>query len=223
MSTSRHSAIVLGLFALAACQSFNAPLPPQPQPAEPPAQPSPVEPPVAELPPEVPPPVQPPPKRFRLSAASTALVTQAQQQARGGDSVAATATLERALRIEPDNPLLWIQLGRLRLEENNPAQAHSMGRKALALATGDGIAQASAWKLVGAALRAQGRNQEAVEAENRASLLLDPLSEDNDRPSPSILSAEEQLLWTFRRGDDPTSSFAPSLAPSSAGGNAVPA
>ena len=78
-----------------------------------------------------------PPRQFHLSAASTALVAQAHTQAAGGDYGQAAATLERALRIEPDNPLLWIELGRVRLGENNPSQADALGRKALSLATGD--------------------------------------------------------------------------------------
>jgi predicted Zn-dependent protease len=83
----------------------------------------------------------------------------------------AAATIERALRIEPDNPLLWIELGQIRMGEGNPAQADSMGRKALALAIGDGQAQASAWRLIGDAMRARGRNQEAAEAYQRANAL----------------------------------------------------
>jgi penicillin-binding protein 1B len=43
----------------------------------------------------------------------------------------ATVSLERALRIEPNNPLLWIEMGRLRMDQRNYAQAESMGRKAL--------------------------------------------------------------------------------------------
>src|SRR5688572_17691833 len=154
---------VLGIALIAACQSFTTPLPPQPP--VPPSQPQPAPPPPVEQAPEPPPPEPPPVKRFRLSAASSSLVTQAQKQAKSGDTVAATATLERALRIEPANPLLWIELGRLRLNENNAAQADSMGRKALALATGDPKAQAAAWRLIADSLRARRRNQEASEAE----------------------------------------------------------
>ena len=43
-----------------------------------------------------------------------------------------------------------------------------MGRKALALATGDAAAQASAWHLIADSLRARGSNAEAAEAERRA-------------------------------------------------------
>jgi Flp pilus assembly protein TadD len=99
------------------------------------------------------------------------LVTQAHTQAGAGEFAAAGATLERALRIEPDNPLLWIELGRLQMQEGNAAQADGMGRKALALATGDAAAQASAWSLIADSLRAQGRNQEAADADRHATVL----------------------------------------------------
>ena len=74
-----------------------------------------------------------PQKQFRLGAASSALVKQARTQTGKGDFGAATATVERALRIEPDNPLLWIELGQVHLAEGNAPQAESMGRKAVAL------------------------------------------------------------------------------------------
>ena len=123
-------------------------------------------PPAQSAPPAEAPPA--PPRQFRVGAAAATLVEQAHRQAAGGDYVAATATLERALRIEPDNPLLWVELGRVRLSENNPAQADAMGRKALALATGDPSAQALAWRLSAEALRASGRNPEAADAERHA-------------------------------------------------------
>ena len=98
-------------------------------------------------------------------------MTQAHPQARSGDTAQAAATLERALRIEPENPLVWIELGRVRLGENNPAQADAMGRKALTLASGDAAAQSSAWRLIADALRARGDNGGAAEAERRAASL----------------------------------------------------
>ena len=44
-------------------------------------------------------------------------------------------------------------------------------RKALALATGDPQAQTSAWRLIAESLRALNRNDEAAEADRRASAL----------------------------------------------------
>ena len=85
---------------------------------------------------------------------------------------AASNALLRALRIEPSNPLLWIELGRIRQAEGNYAQADAMGRRALSLASGDPQTQAAAWNLIAESLRARRRNQEAAEAEQRAKDLL---------------------------------------------------
>jgi tetratricopeptide (TPR) repeat protein len=126
------------------------PVPVQPQPA-PPEQPSP-----------------PPPRQFHLGTASRALVAQAHAQAASGDFGQASATLERALRIEPDNPLLWIELGRMRLGAADAEAADGMGRKALSLGTGDPAAQASAWRLIADSLQARGRNAQAADAARRA-------------------------------------------------------
>src|SRR6202163_701275 len=118
--------------------------------------------PLAPVPP--PPPRAPPsPRENHLSPATRSLVTQSRALASHGDLDGASSTLDRALRIEPNNPLLWIELGRLRLVENDAHQAEGCGRKALALASGDRIAQAQAGRLLADALRAQRRNQEAIE------------------------------------------------------------
>jgi predicted Zn-dependent protease len=118
--------------------------------------------------PSPPSPRAPPPARENhLSAATRSLVTQARTQVAHGDLPAASSTLDRALRIEPNNPLLWIELGRLRLAENDAHQAEGCGRKALALASGDRSAQAQAGRLLADALRALGRNQEARDVESQ--------------------------------------------------------
>ena len=89
----------------------------------------------------------------------------------GGDFGLAAATIERAMRIEPENPLLWIELGRLRYTAGDYSQADSMGHKALALAAGDPRTQASAWRLIADSLRSRQRNAEAAEADKRANAL----------------------------------------------------
>ena len=116
-------------------------------------------------------PSPPPPaatRHYQLGSAASALVAQAHSRAAASDYVAATATLERALRIEPGNPLVWIELGRAQLAAGNPAQADSMGRKAVGLAEGDPSAQAAGWRLVADSLRARNRNPEAAAADARA-------------------------------------------------------
>jgi tetratricopeptide (TPR) repeat protein len=109
-----------------------------------------------------------PPKQFHLGPAALSLVSQAHKQSQSGDLAGAATTLERALRIEPNNPLLWIELGGVRLSENNGEQADSMGRKALALATGDPQAQSAAWRLIADSLRLRHRNAEAAQADQKA-------------------------------------------------------
>jgi len=171
MRTLTRFGALITIVALAACGS---PIPrPGPAPAGTPAPPSgtaqpepliPSQP--APTPPERPSP--PPTRQFHLGPASSALVAQAHTQANGADYGQAAATLERALRIEPDNPLVWIELGRVHLAANDAAQADAMGHKALALATGDPAAQSSAWHLIADSLRASGRNGEAAQAEQRA-------------------------------------------------------
>lgn len=162
--------VLIAIVSLAACGS------PIPRPAPPPAgTPSPGSAAPAPLIPSQPNPAPtperpapPPARQFHLGPASSALVAQAHAQAGGGDYGQAAATLERALRIEPDNPLVWIELGRVHLAANDAAQADAMGHKALALATGDPAAQSSAWHLIADSLRASGRNAEAAQAEQRA-------------------------------------------------------
>jgi Tfp pilus assembly protein PilF len=162
--------------ALTGCALSGPPLAPPgsavPAPGAGSAQPVPVPGQPAAPVPEPPPPYTPPPKQFRLGPATSALVAQAHRQSAGGDYGAAAATLERAQRIEPDNPLVWIELGRLQLSTNNAAQADAMARKALSLATGDPATQSSAWQLIAESLRARGRNGEAADAQRRADALV---------------------------------------------------
>jgi tetratricopeptide (TPR) repeat protein len=109
----------------------------------------------------------PPPRENHLSAATSSLVTQARALVSRGDLDSASSTLDRALRIEPNNPLVWIELGRLRLAESDAHQAEGCGRKALSLASGDRGTQAQAGRLLADALRAQRRNEEAIEVERQ--------------------------------------------------------
>ena len=175
MKTFRVLLLAAAAVSLAACQSlYGPPVSGSPKPSTPQSgtpQPSPPIPePEQPVPEPVPPPPPPPQKEFRLSAASAALVKQGRAQSLKGEYPAAIATLERAVRIEPDNPLVWLELGQTHLSARNAPQAESMGRKAVALATGNTSVQANAWRLVGDALRARGRDLDATEAYQRAAL-----------------------------------------------------
>lgn len=170
MAQAHHSlkfaaAVTTAVLLLSGCPA------PAPRPSPPP---SPVpSPPVSGAAPAIPPPgapatrPPPPPREHHLSPATRSLVEQARTLAAHGDFDGASSTLERALRIEPNNPLLWIELGRLRLTENDAHQAVGCGRKALALASGDPATQRQAGRLLADALRAEGRNQEARDIESQ--------------------------------------------------------
>jgi predicted Zn-dependent protease len=158
------------LTACAVPSPYEKPAPPAiPPEAPPPAQTQPGQPPstVEEPPQQLPPVVREP----TLGAASRALVSQAQTQMATKNYAIAASSLERALRIEPDNPLLWIELGKVRLAEGNNVQAENMGRKAVSMSVNAPRAQSSAWRLIAESFRARGKNIEAQEAQARAQSL----------------------------------------------------
>src|SRR5690349_12109153 len=158
--------LTLGLSACVAPRPFE-PRPDSPTPTDPGVQTQGATPPEVTNSPEP----LPPPKPHTLSPATKALVTQAQSQLAAGNDAQAASTLERALRIEPINPLTWIEMAKLRQEEGNPAQAENLAKKALSMATGDARAQANARRVIADAHRARGRNPEARDADARAEAL----------------------------------------------------
>jgi cytochrome c-type biogenesis protein CcmH/NrfG len=159
--------------ALAAC-SLPGPYRPEapaqrvadaPPPVEATPEPAPV---VAPPPPSAPlaelPPAQPA-KEFHLGPAAQSLVNQAHAQASRGELPAASTTLDRAIRIEPQNPLVWLEVARLRLSESDPRQAESCARKALTLGSASPSARIAAGHVLADALRAQHRDAEARDLE----------------------------------------------------------
>lgn len=142
---------------VAGCAAFPAaerPAPgPQPESGAGPAVPSelpPLPPETAPAPPgearPVPTPMPEPAPSYHPAGES--LVVQARREADLGNPALAGATLERALRIDGNNPWIWIELGHLRLAEVQPGAAASMARKALSLASRDPAARAAAAKLL---------------------------------------------------------------------------
>ena len=89
-----------------------------------------------------------PPRTFSSSPAVAILTKQANNQLTVGKAGRAAATLERALRIEPENPLLWLRLAEVNAQQGKKSQAASMARKALNLAPGDARLQARGQRLL---------------------------------------------------------------------------
>ena len=96
--------------------------------------------------------------------AVVALLDDADRNTAAGKRERAIASLERALRIEPKNPLPWHKLSRLRLEEKNWTQALALAKKSNVLATGNKVLQAENWKIIAQAAAALGDASGAAKA-----------------------------------------------------------
>jgi Tfp pilus assembly protein PilF len=68
------------------------------------------------------------------ATAAGALVLQGANERRAGDYRRAEATLERALRVDPSSPAVWLELARVRLAQGDFAQAEQLALKAESLA-----------------------------------------------------------------------------------------
>lgn len=100
-----------------------------------------------------------------------ALLEEAERQRTAGNLALAAAAVERALRIDPRDPLLRIRLGWLRLEQGDPFQAKELARMGVVYAGERDMVEADAWALIAAAERAIGNHVEAALAEQEAERL----------------------------------------------------
>jgi predicted Zn-dependent protease len=110
-----------------------------------------------------------PQKPARSGGAVVALLGQADRYRSSGDSSNEAATIERALRIEPNNARLWSRLSAIRLEQGRPQQTEQLALKSNALATGDRRLQATNWRLIARARWALNDSAGAHRAERKAS------------------------------------------------------
>lgn len=101
-------------------------------------------------------------------AVIVALLEHAETQANDGDLSASVATLERALRIEPRNPLLWHHLASVRLAQGEYSQAEQVAMKSNSMAIGSRKLQIKNWRLIAQAREQQGDTAGASQAERRA-------------------------------------------------------
>ncbi len=156
MATRTHTLTVALALLVAGCMApvyEPPPAPPVARPGTPLPAPAPGAVPDTPAPaPEPPPPIPAPPPP-PSSGATAALLQQGRQQAAAGDYAMATSSLERALRINPRDAELWLELGRIKLRQGDYAQAESMGQRALAVAGGDSARRAQCEALISAARR----------------------------------------------------------------------
>lgn len=100
--------------------------------------------------------------------AVVALMDSARADIASGKLDAAVAPLERALRIEPRNPVLWQELARLRLQQGQYQQAEGLAARSNGWAGNDKVLRAENWRLIGEARLKRGDHQGAQAAFDKA-------------------------------------------------------
>ncbi|MDD3609885.1 MAG: hypothetical protein PHI49_09065 [Halothiobacillaceae bacterium] len=114
------------------------------------------------------PPAPLPTAQSARSPAVLALLRRADEQAASGDLATSTASIERALRIEPDNALLWNRLAEWRLKQGDAYQAEQTALKSLRYAGKDKALKRRNWLIIAKAREAMGNTLGAQEARRQA-------------------------------------------------------
>jgi len=96
-----------------------------------------------------------------------ALLNDADKFSGQGQSAKAAAAIERALRIEPRNALLWHRLSVVRFQQQQWQQTIAMARKSIALAGDDARLKSDNWSLIAKAYDKLGNKRKANEARNK--------------------------------------------------------
>jgi predicted Zn-dependent protease len=99
--------------------------------------------------------------------AAAALLGQANEQTRAGELDQASSSLERALRIEPNNPWIWHQLAQVRLSQRQDEQAVQMAGRSNTLTSDRGL-QARNWRVIAQARARLGQEEAARSAAAKA-------------------------------------------------------
>lgn len=103
-----------------------------------------------------------PPPQSDARAPTLALLRQSERSADNGDLPGAIAYVERAIRLNPRDADLWLQLARLQLAADRPGSAEQLAQKAIALAGSATDQQRSGWLLVADAREALGDDEAAA-------------------------------------------------------------
>ncbi|MCW8899666.1 MAG: tetratricopeptide repeat protein [Gammaproteobacteria bacterium] len=120
--------------------------------------------------------VRPGPKTGK---AVLALLNKARQASTKGELSTAESHLERALRIEPQNPALWLYMAKLRLYAAKSKEAINLAKKALAMSSRESnltrssrkALQADCWLVIAHAHQKMGDLEEAQKAQDKAKSL----------------------------------------------------
>lgn len=104
------------------------------------------------------------PRNYPLSPAAASLLESARNEASRNNLGRAGELIERALRIEPNNPNLWMQLAQFRKQQGDNAQAVAMAKKAAQVQPDDQGLERQAWSFIAGIYRATGNQAGLAEA-----------------------------------------------------------
>lgn len=127
--------------------------------------------------------------------AVVALMKTAIEEFGAGRPDQAASALERGLRIEPDNAILWHYLGQTRLHQGHYQEAESLAAKSNTLAGDNAALRArNAW-LIGAARQAanQNRTPPATDGERALQQRLDAEIERRRQAEAEVAALRERL------------------------------
>lgn len=104
---------------------------------------------------------------YTANPAVVALLDRAAVREQAGLYEQAAAALERALRLEPRNAMLWHRLASVRLIQGQWQDAVELAAKSNSLAAGNADLRGSNWAVIAEAKERQGDRQGAQEARTR--------------------------------------------------------
>lgn len=110
----------------------------------------------------------PQPSSYRSHGTVLELTAKARRQIKAGELEHAFSTLERAIKIDPSDPVPWNMLAGIQLKRGNMDQAEQLARKSNLLAKNDKILSTRNWLIIAEALEQKGLTKEAAAAKRRA-------------------------------------------------------
>ena len=111
------------------------------------------------------------------SPAVLKLVSNARRATKNGQLDRAEVFLERALRLEPHNPVLWNYMAKLRLHQGRYSDAQNLAAKSNSLLRGNPVMQADNWRIIAHARQKSGNTKGANEAQSRSDAILKNIDE----------------------------------------------
>lgn len=107
-------------------------------------------------------------KKHTEKKAVRGLINKAQKQSASGKHQAACVTLERAIRVDSSNPLVWRNMAIVKYRMRDYAAAESMSLRSLSFVHNRGSLYRNNWKLIADARRAMGDKAGAKKAIEKA-------------------------------------------------------